>query len=35
MKEDAEDYPISYLLYVSFTLVAIAVAAVVAFVLLL
>ena len=35
MKDDAEDYPISYLLYVSCTLVAIAlVAAVVAYVLL-
>jgi hypothetical protein len=32
MKEDAEDYPISYLLYVSCTLVAMALVAVVAWV---
>jgi hypothetical protein len=35
MKDDSEDYPVSYLLYVSCTLVAIALAAVVAFVFLL
>jgi hypothetical protein len=35
MKDDAEDYPVSYLLYVSFTLVAIALVAAVAFVFLL
>ena len=35
MKDDAEDYPVSYLLYVSFTLVGVALAAVVAFVFLL
>jgi hypothetical protein len=34
MKEDAEDYPVSYLLYVSGTLVAIALVAAVAYVLL-
>jgi hypothetical protein len=35
LKDDAEDYPVSYLLYVSGTLVAIALVAVVAFVFLL
>ncbi len=35
MKDDTEDYPVSYLLYVSCTLVAIALVAVVAFVFLL
>jgi hypothetical protein len=35
MKDDAENYPVSYLLYVSFTLVGVALAAVVAFVFLL
>jgi hypothetical protein len=34
MKEDAEDYPVSYLLYVSGTLIAIALVAAVAYVLL-
>jgi hypothetical protein len=32
MKDDAEDYPVSYLLYVSCTLVAIALVAMVAYV---
>ena len=32
MKDDAEDYPVSYLLYVSGTLVAIALVAMVAYV---
>jgi hypothetical protein len=32
MKDDTEDYPVSYLLYVSCTLVAIALVAVVAYV---
>jgi hypothetical protein len=35
MKDDDEDYPVSSLLYVSFTLVAIALVAMVAFVFLL
>jgi hypothetical protein len=35
MKEDTEDYPVSYLLYVSCTVVAIALVAVVAYVFLL
>jgi hypothetical protein len=35
MKDDAEDYPVSYLLYVSFTMLAIALVAGVAFVFLL
>jgi hypothetical protein len=35
MKDDAEDYPVSYLLYVSIALVAIALVAVTAFVFLL
>jgi hypothetical protein len=35
MKDDAEDYPVSYLLYVSCTVVAIALVAVVAYVFLL
>ena len=35
MKDDDEDYPISYLMYVSLTLVAIALVATVAFVFLL
>jgi hypothetical protein len=35
MKDDAEDYPVSYLLYVPITLVAIALVATVAFVFLL
>jgi hypothetical protein len=35
MKDDAEDYPVSYLLYLSITLVAIALVAVTAFVFLL
>ena len=35
MKDDNEDYPVSYLLYVSCTLVAVALVAVVAFVFLL
>jgi hypothetical protein len=35
MKDDAEDYPVSSLLYVSFTLVAIALVAMVAFIFLL
>ena len=34
MKDDAEDYPVSYLLYVSVTLVAIALVAIVSFVVL-
>ena len=34
MKDDTEDYPLSYLVYVSCTLVAIALLAVTAFVLL-
>ena len=35
MKDESEDYPVSYLLYVSITLVAIALVAVTAFVFLL
>jgi hypothetical protein len=35
MKDDAEDYPVSYLLYVPFALVAIALVVTVAFVFLL